>query len=339
LGNLATANYFTGTFINGTSNIAIPTPNGNINLTTGGNTSLVVTNTGANITGNLGVTGNFSVGSLVSNNLKANLNVFVGNTTVTWGTTTTFTATPNQPILSIPVAGITGIEYIVKAIDMLGSKYSMATVQAVTDETSVDFATFGTLNLNGQTISMLGSASGSTFQTALGTKNITFNGGTIQCTLFNNVAPTNFTTTEGTSEGKIRLIGNSSNVAYFYGGGSIYNCNLIHGTSVIYIYDSNTIKTISNSYAPAVFYFLGATTTITNWNIYGLASNLVTINGNKLSNASGVVSSDYLYIQNSTATGGATWYAGANSTDAGGNTGWIFTAPPATATGNFLVFF
>ena len=151
LGNLATANYFTGTFINGTSNIAIPTPNGNFNLTTGGNTSLVVTNTGANITGNLGVTGNFSVGSLISNNLKANYNVFVGNTTVTWGTTTTVTASANQPILSIPVAGITGIEYIVKAIDMLGSKYSMATVQAVTDETSVDFATFGTLNLGGMT--------------------------------------------------------------------------------------------------------------------------------------------------------------------------------------------
>ena len=59
-----------------------------------------------------------------------------------------------------------------------------------------------------------------------------------------------------------------------------------------------------------------------------------------LSKSSGTVSVDYLSIGNSIATGGATWYAGANSVDVGNNTGWIFTAPPtATATGNFFLFF
>jgi hypothetical protein len=49
------------------------------------------------------------------------------------------------------------------------------------------------------------------------------------------------------------------------------------------------------------------------------------------SKSSGTVSCDYLSVSNSIATGGASWYAGANSTDGGGNTGWIFTAPPGAS--------
>jgi hypothetical protein len=154
LGNLATANYFTGTFSNGTSNISIPTTNGNINLAAGGVTSLVVTNTGANVTGNLGVSGNFSVGSLISNNLSANLNVFIGNTTITWSTLTTTAITANQTISSVSVTGVTGVEFLVKGIDSSGGKYSVATVQAVTDGANVDYTTFGTVLLGGYTGSL-----------------------------------------------------------------------------------------------------------------------------------------------------------------------------------------
>lgn len=49
-----------------------------------------------------------------------------------------------------------------------------------------------------------------------------------------------------------------------------------------------------------------------------------------LSKASGTVSSDYLSISNSTAMGGAAWFAGNNSIDGGSNSGWIFPAPPST---------
>ena len=151
LGNLATANFFTGTFINGSSNVAIPTANGNINLTAGGNTSLVVTATGANITGNLGVSGNFSVGNLQANTLVANVAVEVGDTTISFGTTTTTSITANQTIATYSVTGVTGLEFIVKGIDSTGSKYSMATVQAVTDGANADYSTFSTVNLGGQT--------------------------------------------------------------------------------------------------------------------------------------------------------------------------------------------
>ena len=151
LGNLATANFFTGTFINGTSNVAIPTANGNINLTAGGNTSLVVTATGANITGNLGVSGSFDVNTLVANTLTANTSVVVGDSTIEWGTVTTTSITANQTIATYNVTGVTGLEFIVKGIDSTGSKYSMATVQAVTDGANVDYSTFSTVNLGGLT--------------------------------------------------------------------------------------------------------------------------------------------------------------------------------------------
>jgi len=54
-----------GILANGTSNVSIPTVNGNINLTAAGNTTMIVTGTGANITGTLNtgsgvITGNGS---------------------------------------------------------------------------------------------------------------------------------------------------------------------------------------------------------------------------------------------------------------------------------------
>jgi hypothetical protein len=56
------------------------------------------------------------------------------------------------------------------------------------------------------------------------------------------------------------------------------------------------------------------------------------------SQASGTISNQRLIISDSTATGGATWYAGSTSTDGGNNTGWIFADAPA-ASGNMLMLF
>ena len=51
---------------------------------------------------------------------------------------------------------------------------------------------------------------------------------------------------------------------------------------------------------------------------------------------SGIISSDYLDIYNSEVTGGATWYAGATSTDHGNNSGWIFSAAPTYTIGGTI---
>jgi hypothetical protein len=206
--------------------------------------------------------------------------------------------------------------------------------------------TNGTLDLNGQTLTV-----GTAFTTATGTKNLTFNAGTLVCptaatTAFNNAVPTNFTTTAGTGTGVISMT--AATAKTFVGGGSTFNCTLQNaGAGALTITGSNTFTSISNSVQPTTFTFTaGTTTTVTNWNVNGTAGNLVTIGSataasHTLSKASGTVSSDYLSISRSTATGGASWYAGANSTDGGNNSGWIFTAPPAPSAGNgnFLMFF
>lgn len=63
-----TAGNFVGVFANGTSNVAIPAVNGNVNISSAGNANIVVvTGTGANITGTLNVTGNSNVSNLRSN--------------------------------------------------------------------------------------------------------------------------------------------------------------------------------------------------------------------------------------------------------------------------------
>ena len=98
--------------------------------------------------------------------------------------------------------------------------------------------------------------------------------------------------------------------------------------------------------ATTITFEAGSTTIVTDFTIQGVAGNLVTINSSvpgtqfTLSKSSGTVSTDYLIIQDSNATGGATWYAGGNSTNAGNNTGWIFSAPPvSTVNGQFFAFF
>ena len=72
---------FAGTLINGTSNVDIPSANGNIELSVGGNANvMVVTGTGANITGYANVSGTANVGNLNvvgDSNLGANGNVII----------------------------------------------------------------------------------------------------------------------------------------------------------------------------------------------------------------------------------------------------------------------
>jgi hypothetical protein len=60
-----------------------------------------------------------------------------------------------------------------------------------------------------------------------------------------------------------------------------------------------------------------------------------TISGTQatLSMASGTVAGNYMTLKDSNATGGAAWYAGANSTNVSNNTGWLFSNAPSTFDG------
>jgi hypothetical protein len=127
----------------------------------------------------------------------------------------------------------------------------------------------------------------------------------------------------------IRMI--SASAKTFAGGGATYPVLIQDGAGNLTISGSNTFDTISNSVQPVLFIFtVGTTQTVNNFNIAGISGSLVTLNSSSpgtgfgLSKSSGVVNGNYLSLRDSTATGGATWYA-ANSTNTSNNGGWIFT--------------
>ena len=251
------------------------------------------------------------------------------NTTWSMGGTITFTGSNN-----ITTNGVT----VDSSITINGSGITITLGTAVTLGSSRTLTlTNGTLNLVGRTLTV-----GTRFTTATGTKNLTFNGGTLVCpnantTSFSNAAPTNFTTTAGTGTGTISMT--AATAKTFAGGGSTFNCTLNQGgLGALTITGANTFTNITNTVQPAsVLFTAGTTSTFTDFNLSGTVGNLITIASvtaatHTLSKASGTVSSNYLSITNSIATGGATWNAGANSTNGGGNTGWIFGGP----TGSFF---
>ena len=208
----------------------------------------------------------------------------------------------------------------------------------------------GILNLNGFTFTV--SSALSTFTspntfTPL-TRNITFNGGTllIAGTDFNYTS-TNFTTTAGTGVGTISLTLATAKI--FGGSGGIFNCTLNQGgAGVLSITGANTFLNISNTYSAtgATTITLSSNQILSDFTATGTVGKVLTLNSSvagtarTLTKTSGTVAVNYLSIQDSTATGGAAWYAGANSTNVSNNTGWIFTnVPSAGGGGNFLMLF
>jgi hypothetical protein len=202
--------------------------------------------------------------------------------------------------------------------------------------------TNGTVDLNGYTFT-----SGA-FSTGVGTKNITFDGGTLVIGLsgisFSNNNPTGFTTTAGIGTGAITLTNPAAKT--FAGAGSVYNCTLNQGgAGALTITGSNTFNDITNTYkstgATTITFTAGTTTTVNNFTASGEAGRLLTLNTDTgavatLSDTSGTVSVSYCSIYNSAATGGASWQSltSNGNIDNGGNSGWFFGS-----TGNMFLMF
>lgn len=269
------------------------------------------------------------------NNIYGSLTVSTGMTVSASASTITFAATSgtktittNGKTLDFPIT-FNGVGGTWQLADNLIQGSARATT-----------LTNGTLDLNGKTYTV------GSFATAAGTKNLTFNGGTlivpaVTTTAFNNAQPTNFTTTAGTGTGKISMTGATAKT--FVGGGSTYNCTIEQaGAGALTITGANTFTTISNSVQPTSFLFTaGTTTTVTNFNVSGTSGNLVTIGSasaanHTLSKASGIVNVNYCSISRSTATGGARWqaYTINGNVNGGNNSGWKFSA----FSGNGLLF-
>ena len=132
----------------------------------------------------------------------------------------------------------------------------------------------------------------------------------------------------------------STTARTFAGGGLTYNNLTIGGStgiSTLTITGANTFDTLASTKTVAhTIVFPNSTTTVNNFTITGTVGNVVTLSRTGASgtwtiskSSGGIISGlNYLSISNSTASPISTWYAGANSTDGGGNTNWIFTVAP-----------
>lgn len=142
------------------------------------------------------------------------------------------------------------------------------------------------------------------------------------------------------------LLSNTTTTARTFAGGSFtYNKLTIGGatgTSTLTFTGSNTFSELASTktVAHTLSFTAGTTQTVGAWTITGTVGNVVTIQSATAAShtltktGGGIVSANYLSISRSTATPSNTWYAGANSTNGGNNSGWIFSAP-----GNGNMFF
>lgn len=207
----------------------------------------------------------------------------------------------------------------------------------------------GTFNANGFNVTLSGTA-GTFVSTGSGTRTLTIGSGTWSIVAVGGLAWSTASTglTVTASTGTIKMTGATAKT---FGGSSKSWPTLDQGgAGALTINGSNTFADITNSRnatgAATIIFLAGTTNTLTAFTATGTVGNVLTIQSTvagsaaTLSKSSGTVSVDYMSIKDSTATGGASWYAGANSTNVSGNTGWIFTAPPTYAIGGqFMAFF
>jgi len=142
-------------------------------------------------------------------------------------------------------------------------------------------------------------------------------------------------TVSGTIE--IRYAGIISGTASFSGSNTVsyYKLNFYNpaSTGTLIITGANTFNDfkIDGTTARTVQFPASTTQTVSSFTASGAdASHKISLTSSSpgtpatLSKSSGYVSSDYLSITDSTATGGALWFAGNHSTSGGGNSGWRF---------------
>lgn len=108
----------------------------------------------------------------------------------------------------------------------------------------------------------------------------------------------------------VKVATNLDSVMRFFNGGNFNKITINKGRECVF--------------QNAVFYLNEFVAIGTSGNLITLSSDLG--DGTKIiSIASGIVSCNYLSLTDFPVGGGATWYAGSNSTNGGGNEGWIFS--------------
>ena len=235
-------------------------------------------------------------------------------------------------------SAIAGVDKPNSTLQLL-SDYVSTNTSSLTLNSSMSSTAIGTFDANGHNVTTVAVNSSSsatrTIDMSSGTWTLTGTG-----TVWQFSTMTNLTLNAGTST--IAITDNSSSTKTIAHGSAMTLANLTvtgGGTGAI-IFGANalTLNNLTVSSSPTTLTFTsgaGSTTTIGgSFTATGSPGNLITINASTggsqaiLSKSSGKVSCNYLSLQDSKATGGAAWYAGANSTNISDNTGWAFYGPP-----------
>jgi hypothetical protein len=299
------------------------------NITAGSDTISLTTNTivedltfSGTFTGNLTNSARTIYGNLT---FKSGMALNVGGNTTTLGATSgTQLLTSAALTLDFPISmnGVGGTTQLVDAL-IMGSTRQLTLVGGTFNSNSKN-VTCGNFSYTG----------GGTKAFNLGTSVITIQGGsnttgwvgTNSGTTYTSVTSSTIVfTTTGTaafSGGQGTVLGNQFGTLRLAGvGGTLFLGTNGNPTVARCVTLENTVSpcTFTNSCTTAF--------TVDNFNVSGTAGNLVTFNSNVagtakiISKASGTVNAYYLNIQDSTASGGAVWYAN-SSINGTNNTGW-----------------
>jgi hypothetical protein len=255
---------------------------------------------------------------------------------ITFGSTSgTKTITTNG--LTIPV-GIT--------LNGAGGTWQLQDAMTVSATSTVTL-TNGTLDLNGATLST------GSITTAAGTKNITFNGGTVSLSNnWNNAVPAGFTTTAGTANGVIAMTSPGGSQT-FSGGDITYAAALDNANGgAITVTGNNTFYDMTSSYLSSaikqpIFYLTAGSVqtlgrlTLKGNNDGGFPAYIWSTNTSIATISAGIgalIKPSYVQFIYIAATGGATWRVGPTS-GTGLSTGFSLTSLPSriSNTGNHFV--
>lgn len=141
-----------------------------------------------------------------------------------------------------------------------------------------------------------------------------------------------------TAGSTISFTSNTTNALAFAGGGIGYGTVLVGGTGArtVTFTGANTFASLAVSGGVKTLVFpSGQTTTVGSAAISGSGSGAKTVLQSSTpgtpatlgKSGGGIVSLDYLSVQDIAASPVSIWFAGSHSTDVSGNTGWSFTPP------------
>ena len=242
-------------------------------------------------------------------------------------------------------------------INSIGGTVSLADALTGSAIAATFSLTLGTLDLNGKTLSYgnfeSSNSNARTIKSSVnGGKIITTN--TAAATVFVATTTTNLTIDRATGTWTIEIGGNTANLRQMaVGAGKSWPAISFTNTTAggEFRLSSSGAATVIKSLsvtnpAQTIKRTAGTTITIEDNNGFpsGTVGNLVTIGSITAAShtwaksGGGQISADYLSISYSTATPSSTWYAGANSTNGGNNSGWNFTIPPPFNPGFMLWF-